>query len=238
VNWNAITAISSVISMIAFIATALYIRSELKAVEKDRYLNITSELFNVWQSAEFMQAQLWLLHRLAETDWESFVEQHRADVGEAAFHRVGSFYDRVGTLVRMGFVNEQEILSTIGAYAIAVWQKIEPLVREARRLENSVLFDDFERLLPACHECYVPALGRNAQVTPFSLAQPRDRIGQVALKRRLDAGEPVTLLDVRAETQFERDPQVIPGALHIPPEEVESRYTELPSDREVVVYCA
>jgi hypothetical protein len=238
VNWNAIAAVSSVISMVAFVLTAVYVRSELKALEKDRYLSITSELFSVWQSPEFMQAQLWLLHRLEETAWESFVERHRADVGEAAFHRVGSFYDRLGTLVRMGFVNEQEILSTVGAYAIAVWQKIEPLVREARRLENSVLFDDFERLLPACHECYVPALGRNAQVTPFSVAQPRDRISQAALKRRLDAGELLTLLDVRAISQFERDPRTLPGAIHIPPDEVEARYTELTPGREVMVYCA
>jgi hypothetical protein len=238
VNWNAIAAVSSVISMVAFVLTAVYIRSELKALEKDRYLSITSELFSVWQSPEFMQAQLWLLHRLEETAWESFVERHRADIGEAAFHRVGSFYDRLGTLVRMGFVNDQEILSTVGAYAIAVWQKIEPLVREARRLENSVLFDDFERLLPACHECYVPALGRNAQVSPFSLAQPRDRISPTALQRRLEGGEPLTLLDVRSTAQFEGSPTTLPGAVHLPPDEVETRYATLPTDREVIVYCA
>jgi hypothetical protein len=106
------------------------------------------------------------------------------------------------------------------------------------RRSNSVLFDDFERLLPACHECYVPALGRGAQVSPFSLAQPRDRIGQAALKRRLDAGEPLTLLDVRSGPQFESEPRMLPGALHIPPDEVETRYAELPPDREVAVYCA
>jgi hypothetical protein len=238
VNWNAIAAIASVVSTIAFVLTAVYIRSQLKALEKDRYLNITSELFTVWQSTAFMEAQLWLLHRLEESTWESFVERHRGDFGEAAFHRVGSFYDRVGTLVRMGFVNEQEILSTIGAYAIAVWQKVEPLVREARHLENSVLFDDFERLLPACHECYVPALGRNAHVNPFSLAQPRDRIGPTTLQRRLDGGESLTLRDVRSAAQFAREPRVIPGALHIPADEVEARSAGLPADREVIVYCA
>src|SRR5262249_31521009 len=132
-----------------------------------------------------------------------------------------------------------QILSTIGAYAIAVWQKIEPLVREARQIENSVLFDDFERLLPACYECYVPALGKNAKVTPFSIEQPDDeRISREELKRELKSGEKVTLLDVRNAHQFEQDPKMLPHAVHITLDELPEHYQELPRDREVVTYCA
>jgi hypothetical protein len=249
VNWDAITAIASVFSMAAFILTALYIRGQLQAAEKDRYLAITNQLFDIWQSGEFMQHQLWLLHRLEETTWQSFVEAHRADQGEIAFHRVGSFYDRVGTLVRLGYVDEAEILSTMGAHAIAVWQKIEPLIREARHIENSVLFDDFERLLPACYECYVPALGSGAKVIPFSLDQPGARSGAAvspaeAPVERIEAGElrrllrqhaPITLLDVRSGEASLKDR--LPGAVHIPAAEIEQRVVELPRDREVITYC-
>src|SRR2546422_625828 len=147
--WTVITALCTFISALAYVVTALYIRRQLKAIDKDRYLNITNQMFMIWQSSEFMDAQLWLLHRLRETTWESFIAKHRGDRGEAAFHRVGSFYDRLGTLIRLKLVDEQEILSTVAPYAIATWDKIEPIVRETRRLENSVLFDDFERLLPA-----------------------------------------------------------------------------------------
>jgi len=237
-NWDAITAIASVISMAAFVATAVYVRGQLKAHEKDRYLAITNELFAMWQSKEFMEAQLWLLHRLEAATWQEFVQVHRADFGEAAFHRVGSFYDRVGTLVRLGMIDEREILSTMGAYAIAVWQKMEPLVREARRIENSVLFDDFELLLPACYECYVPTLGEDAQVKPFSVAQPPDLMSVDELQRSLERGAPVTLLDVRNPVQAARAPQTLPGAVRMLPQEVESRYGELPPDREVAVFCA
>ena len=62
------------------------------------------------------------------------------------------------------------VITAIGAYAIAVWRKIEPLVKEARRLENSVLFDDFEKMLPSCYECYVPNLQVSEVRTPFSSA--------------------------------------------------------------------
>jgi len=236
-SWDAITAIATTVSMVAFVLTAVYVRGQLDLQEKQRYLLITGELFDIWQSKDFMDAQLWLLHRMEESTWEEFVRAHRADYGEAAFHRVGSFYDRVGTLVRRGFIDEEEILSTVGAYAIAVWQKIEPLVREARRIENSVLFDDFERLLPACYACYVPALGERENVHPFSLLQAPSRISVAELKKRLRAGETVTLLDVRAPEQGEQEPASLPGAVRIPYAELLERFKELPQDREVIAYC-
>jgi hypothetical protein len=238
VNWDAVTALATVVSMFAFVATALFVRAELRAQDKDRFLNITNQLFTVWQSREFMEAQLWLLHRLESATWAEFIESHRADYGETAFHRVGSFYDRVGTLVRLGLVDQAEILSTMAPHAIGVWQKIEPLVREARRIENSVLFDDFERLLPACHECYVPNLGPKGKVRPFALVQLPDRVAPEEARAMQARGEAVALLDVRKPEQIQREPAMPPGTIHMALGEVEDRRGELPRDREILVYCA
>ncbi len=44
------------------------------------------------------------------------------------------------------------------------------------------------------------------------------------------------IIDVRHSLDFEADPYLIPGALRIPSEQLES-YPEVPKDREVVVYC-
>lgn len=236
--WNIITAIATLVSMCAYIVTVYYIRVELKSLEKDRYLAVTNGLYAIWQSKEFMEDQLWLLHHLQETTWESFVQNHRADRGEMAFHRVGSFYDRIGTLVRMELINEKEVLSTMGGYAIAVWQKISPLVKDARQIENSILFDDFERLLPSCYECYVPSLGKNEQITPFSISQPISTIEVTNLFTRLESGEDLTILDVRQPNQFDQDPRTLPKAIVIPPDQIGSRFREIPSDKEVIVYCA
>jgi hypothetical protein len=245
VPWDAVTAIASVISMVAFVLTALYIRGELKAIEQDRYLAVTNQLFEIWETKEFMDAQLWLLHRLEQNTWQEFVQAHRADTGEAAFHRVGSFYDRVGTLVRLGFVNDKEILSTIGGHAIAVWRKIEPLVREARSMEHSTLFSDFERLLPSCYECYLPTLQPGTQPKPASPtpASPAPspalpRITPAELQRRLQQGDQVILLDVRPAVQVTREPRTLPHAIVMPPDNVQDHYTELPTNQELVVYCA
>ncbi len=238
--WTIISAVAAVVSTITYILTAIYVRDQLKGQKADRYLHVTAELFTNWQDREFMEAQLWLIHRLQETEWKTFVARHRCDFGEIAFHRVGGFYDRVGTLVRLGFVNEQEILTTIGGHAIAIWSKIEPLVREARATENSELFRDFERMLPACHACYVPALATSTRVAPFSLVQPADdlKIDVKTLKRRMSRDEPLTILDVRQSTHVDADRRSLPHAVLIPPDAIASRYAELPLDREIIVYCA
>ena len=244
-EWNAVTAIASLLSTIVFIFSVIYLRAELKAMERDRYLSITNQLFALWETRDFMDAQLWLMHRLEPTTWADFVQKHRADAGEAAFHQIGSFYDRVGILIHLGLVRQEEILPTIGAFAIAVWQKIEPLIREARRIEHSTLFCNFERMLPACFECYVPSASSATAVRLFEggsadgQAGPQaPMISQAALRNRLEKNESLTLLDVRHPPQVAADPRTLPGAILMPLDEVERRLGELPSGREVVVYCA
>jgi hypothetical protein len=232
-NWSAISAVATLVSMLAFVATAYFVWLELRSLGKSRYLQVSSELFSVWQEPDFMQAQLWLIHTLKESSWEEFIAAHRADYGEQAFHRVGSFYDRVGTLVRLGLIEEKEILSTMGPYAIAVWNRIRPLVVEARRLENSILFDDFERILPACYECYVPNLEIGEARTHF--APEAAKVSARDLRERLAR---VTILDVRRTAAGGEDRDRLPGAIVVHPDEVESLLEAIPRDRDVVVYCS
>jgi len=64
------------------------------------------------------------------------------------------------------------------------------------------------------------------------------RITADELKLRLDAGEPVVVLDLRHEVELAVDKAMIPGALRMAPEEVEARHGEIPRGREVVLYCS
>ncbi len=59
-------------------------------------------------------------------------------------------------------------------------------------------------------------------------------VGTEELLRRLDAGDTV-VLDVRPDPEYAGGH--LPGAWHIPLEELASRLAELPRDREVVAYC-
>jgi len=55
------------------------------------------------------------------------------------------------------------------------------------------------------------------------------------LKRRMDAGEDVYLLDVRNPDELEAD-GMIEGAVNIPVDQLEARLDEVPKDRPIAVY--
>ena len=67
---------------------------------------------------------------------------------------------------------------------------------------------------------------RLARITPEDLLQ------------RLERKEPPVVLDLRHPLEFVGDPHMIPGALRMSPEDLDQRYSEIPRDRDVVLYCS
>jgi membrane protein DedA with SNARE-associated domain len=63
------------------------------------------------------------------------------------------------------------------------------------------------------------------------------RISPEELKRKLDAGEEVLIVDLRHSLDFEAEPRFIPSAMRVAPEELDERHQELPRDRDIILYC-
>jgi membrane protein DedA with SNARE-associated domain len=63
------------------------------------------------------------------------------------------------------------------------------------------------------------------------------RITPEELRAKMKAGEDVMVVDLRHSLSFEADPELIPGARWIDPESLEKQPSDLPRDREVVLYC-
>jgi membrane protein DedA with SNARE-associated domain/rhodanese-related sulfurtransferase len=57
------------------------------------------------------------------------------------------------------------------------------------------------------------------------------------LKRQLDAGEPVYIVDLRHPLELLPDPFTLPGALHFSPDSLAARHHEIPRDRDIVLFC-
>ena len=188
--------------------------------------------------------------------WDDFVAGGRGERAERALHRVGGFYDRVGNLIRYKLIDENDILPTIGGFAIAVWQRIEPLVAEARRRENAFLFQNFEAVLPICRECYVPSAndalvagaardgsgGRPVQESVWrriwfsrslSVMDFRTRrIEPAEAKRRVDEGRAM-ILDVTRQPTGEK----IRGAVSPKSKDFAGWLQAVPKGKDVITYC-
>jgi membrane protein DedA with SNARE-associated domain len=63
------------------------------------------------------------------------------------------------------------------------------------------------------------------------------RLTPEELKEKIDGGEEVMIADLRHSSDLSRNPFVIPGALVIAIDQLEQRHSELPRDRDIVLYC-
>jgi rhodanese-related sulfurtransferase len=64
-----------------------------------------------------------------------------------------------------------------------------------------------------------------------------ERITAAELKGLLDAHRPVSILDTRAPEGWNNSHIKIPGAIRVPPDEVDKHLSQIPRDRMVVAYC-
>ncbi len=239
-EWQIVNTLASVVSALAIVAGTIFVVYQLRQESKDREFAVGSSLFEIWQSRDFQDDQLLLLHKLPVQTWDDFVAMGRGSELERAFRRVAGFYDRVGHLIVTGIIDQNHILPTIGADALAVWQRIEPLVRQARRTENPTLFQCYEAVLPSCIECAAPLLANQKKITSADSLpngkQTTDEVERISvheLKRMIDAGT-VAVLDVNTKPKAEK----IIGALRAEPNELSGWLSILPRDKPVVVYCS
>lgn len=63
------------------------------------------------------------------------------------------------------------------------------------------------------------------------------RLDPEELKRQLDAGEQVCIVDLRHPLELLPDPFTLPGARHLSPDALAAHQEEIPRDRDVVLYC-
>jgi rhodanese-related sulfurtransferase len=57
------------------------------------------------------------------------------------------------------------------------------------------------------------------------------------VKERMNRGEPFAFVDSRNPKAWEESDVKLPGAIHIPSNQVEQHLSEIPKDRAVVTYC-
>jgi len=73
---------------------------------------------------------------------------------------------------------------------------------------------------------------------PWAAAQatkPPERIAITNLKKKLESGDKLLLIDVREDWELEKN-GAIAGAIHIPMAELDARMKDIPKDAEIVFY--
>lgn len=63
------------------------------------------------------------------------------------------------------------------------------------------------------------------------------RLEPQELKRMMDRGQPVFIVDLRHPLDYLPDPRTLPGALSLTPDKLMERSSQIPRDEEIVLFC-
>jgi len=102
----------------------------------------------------------------------------------------------------------------------------DPIMVAIRWLLRGLLFSF---LFVALNQLIIPAVLAQADNVP--------RISVQELKVRMDKGEDIVIIDVRAGREYTESKIKIKGAIRIPIVKFDDRYKELPPDKDIVTYC-
>jgi NhaP-type Na+/H+ or K+/H+ antiporter len=161
----------------------------------------------------------------------------RASISKSASAFIGWFGPRgLASLllallaVRAGFPNSETILAIAGVVVtvsvVLHGMTATPLAGwYANRVASETLEE--ERVSTA-RELLLSSAGRKGEV-PLTDAS--------GLAERLRNPDPPLVLDVRSQSSFDKDPETIPDALRVPPDEIEGWALKRPRDRWIVTYC-
>ena len=130
-------------------------------------------------------------------------------------------YDALGALLWV---------TAFGGLGYAFGEQLEELVESIRSWGAN-----FGGLLFASLAAYI--LYKYVQRQRFLRELRIARITPRELAERLAGGEDIVVVDLRHSVEFEAEPESIPGALHVPVEEVGERTGEIPQSREIVLFC-
>lgn len=164
-NWEALTAISTAFTGLVILLTVVYAARQVRLMNEqskatsahlDQLRRATQlsgimAIFNEWQSPDLRAAYSFVMSEFSERmKDERFRAEALTQSPDAIVHKELAVLrdgERIGTLVKTGLLDDDALLEYAGHYISETWRRLEPLVREQRRLWGSEAFwEHFEYL--------------------------------------------------------------------------------------------
>jgi hypothetical protein len=137
-------AVSVVIAAASVIAASVYYSFQIRNQMRLRRADLLLRLYATWDSLDFQEA----FHRLywgEYSNYDSFLEHVEGQRHVGTY--VATFYDQIGALLRRGLIDYDLVDDLLGNSAIQLWEKIAPIILEARvRSDDPRLYEHFEFL--------------------------------------------------------------------------------------------
>jgi hypothetical protein len=134
---------SVMIAAASVIAASIFYSFQIRNQTRVRRADLVMRLYATFDSLEFQEA----FHRVYWSDFQDYDSLIEILGGRHVGTYLFTFYDQVGVLLRRGLIDLDLVEALLGNSARQLWQKVTPVVNEARlRSDDARLYEHFEYL--------------------------------------------------------------------------------------------
>jgi hypothetical protein len=138
-----VAGISIVLAAASVVAASTFYIFQIRNQLKVRKTDLVMRLYATWDSLEFQRA----FHTVYWADFHDYDSAMAITGGERQLWTyLLSFYDQVGVLLRRRLIEFDMVDDLLGNSTRQLWEKVAPMIREARERYDPRLYEHFEFL--------------------------------------------------------------------------------------------
>ena len=138
-----IAGISIVIAAASVVVASTFYSFQIRNQLRVRKTDLVMRLYSTWDSLEFQRA----FHHVYWADFHDYDSAMAITGGERqVWTYLLSFYDQVGVLLRRHLIEFDMVDDLLGNSTRQLWEKVVPMIREARERYDPRLYEHFEYL--------------------------------------------------------------------------------------------
>jgi hypothetical protein len=138
-----VPGVSIVIAAASVVAASTFYSFQIRNQLRVRKTDIVMRLYTTWDSLEFQRA----FHTVYWADFHDYDSAMAITGGERQLWTyLLSFYDQVGVLLRRRLIEFDMVDDLLGNSTRQLWEKVAPMIREARERYDPRLYEHFEYL--------------------------------------------------------------------------------------------
>jgi hypothetical protein len=138
-----VAGVSIVIAAASVVAASTFYSLQIRNQTRVRKTDLLMRLYATWDSLEFQRA----VHTVYWADFYDYDSAMAVTGGERQLWTyLLSFYDQIGVLLRWNLIEHHLVDDLLGNSTRQLWEKVLPMIREARERYDPRLYENFEFL--------------------------------------------------------------------------------------------
>ena len=138
-----VAGVSIVIAAASVVAASTFYAFQIRNQLRVRKTDLVMRLYATWDSLEFQEA----FHTIYWADFDDYDSAIATTGGERqVWSYVLCSYDQVGVLLRRKLIEFDLVDDLLGNSTRQIWEKVAPVIREARERFDPRLYEHFEYL--------------------------------------------------------------------------------------------